>query len=110
MIVNARAFQERVIAAIKRENFDATAGLVSYYDAATFNGNFADEKIPFNKRDSYQHQREYRIALDRPDADGGPFTLEVGSLRDICAICPTSEINPLVEDCLQQLYRQGVFD
>jgi hypothetical protein len=110
VVVNTKAFQERVFQAIRREGFKAMASLVDYYDPTTFNGTFDADRAVFNKRDTYSHQREYRVALDRGVEGETPYSLEVGSLRDICVGCHTSEVNELIRTYLYQMKAQGVFN
>lgn len=109
VVVNTKAFQERVTQAIKRENFKAMASLVDYYDPTTYNGTFDADRAVFNKRDTYSHQREYRFAIDRGVDEEARYTLSVGSLRDICVGCRTSEVNELIRSYLYQMRAQGIF-
>lgn len=109
VVVNGKEFQQRVLDAIRRENFDGWAGLVDYYDPATFHGSFEAERVAFNKRKSYSHQREYRFVIYRGLEMEQAYTLQVGSLRDICVACSTSEVNELIRSYLYQMQEQGLF-
>lgn len=109
VVVVTKAFQERVLNAIKAEGFKAVAGLVDYYDPSVFNGAFGDAEAVLRKRAEYSHQREYRYALDRSVHAEAPFTLDVGSLRDIAIGCRTSEVNDHIRDYLHQMKAHGVF-
>lgn len=109
VVVDTKAFQERVLQAIRRENFKASASLVDYYDPSTFHGSFDDDRVAFNKRDVYSHQREYRYAIARGTGEETPYSLYVGSLRDICIACETSDVNELIRSYLYQMKEQGVF-
>lgn len=109
VVVDTGAFQKRVLHAIRSKGFGAVAGLVDYYDPSTFNGSFDKEQAVLKKRDDYSHQREYRFALDRGVHEEAPYTLPVGSLRDIAIGCRTSEVNDLIRGYLHQMKAQGVF-
>lgn len=109
IVVNTKAFQERVFQAIRRQGFKGMASLVDYYNPLTFNGSFDTDRAVFNKRDTYSHQREYRFAIDRGVDEEAAYTLEVGSLQDICVKCHTSEVNELIRAYLYQMKGQGVF-
>lgn len=109
VVIDSKAFQERVVHAIRERNFNAVAGLVEYYDPSTFHGAFDDAQAVLRKRADYSHQREYRYALDRGVRAEAPYTLEVGSLRDIAIGCRTSEVNGFISDFLHQMKAQGVF-
>ncbi|MNR53147.1 hypothetical protein D3C85_1731070 [compost metagenome] len=82
---------------------------MDYYDPTTFNGTFDSDRAVFSKRNTYSHQREYRFAIDRETEEDAPYTLKVGSLRDIAVGCRTSEVNDLIRSYLYQMRGQGVF-
>lgn len=109
VVVDTKAFQERVFHAIQAKGFKAVAALVEYYDPSTFHGTFDDSQAVLKKRGEYSHQREYRFALDRGVEVEGAYTLDVGSLRDIAVGCKTSEVNDLIRDYIYQMKAQGVF-
>lgn len=109
VVVNTKEFQKRVAQAIKKENFKAMGSLVDYYNPETFHGTFEENRAIFKKRDVYSHQKEYRFALDRGVEEESSYTLKVGSLRDICFGCRTSEVNDLIRSYLYQMKDQGVF-
>lgn len=109
IVFDTAAFQARVFDAIRRNDFSAVAGLVDYYDVSVFHGSFDQKQAVLKKRSEYSHQREYRFALDRETSEEAPYTLSVGSLRDIAIGCDTSEVNGLVRSYLYQLRAQGVF-
>lgn len=50
----------------------------------------------FFKRSSYSHQREYRIAVDRNKSDSAPFTLDIGSIKDIVKVGEVKDFNNLI--------------
>lgn len=109
IVVDSKAFQERVVHAVREQGFKGVAGLVEYYDPCTFHGEFDDAQAVLKKRLEYSHQREYRYAIDRGVSAEAPWPLDVGSLRDIAFGCPTSEVNGLIRSYLYQMKAQGVF-
>jgi hypothetical protein len=86
----------RFDAAVKREVFDLDRSRVTYYDPTVMQSEF---KHPhFVKRKKFEGQREYRFAIDRfandPDAAKCElYTLDVGSLEDLCIPCDSSRLN-----------------
>ncbi|QQQ52333.1 hypothetical protein JJQ97_09015 [Pseudomonas syringae] len=109
VVVDPVTFQQLLFAAIHDNGFGVVAGLVDYSDPHTLHGSFAKVQAILKKRDDYSHQREYRFALDRGTQEESPFTLSLGSLRDIAIGCRTAEVNVLVKDYLYQLRDQDVF-
>lgn len=109
LVFDTGAFQSRVLHAVRDKGFGLIAGLVDYYDPATFSGTFGDAEAVLKKRAEYSHQREYRFAVDRGIDEEAAYTLHVGSLRDIALGCRTAEVNGLIRELLHQLRSQGVF-
>lgn len=109
IVVDSKAFQERVVHTVRELGFKGFSGLVEYYDPASFNGEFEGVQAVLRKRAEYSHQREYRYVLDRGVDVEGVYTLSVGSLRDIAIGCRTSEVNGFIRDFLHQMKAQGVF-
>lgn len=71
---------------------------VIYYDAATQSimlDNHND--APFYKQSKYAHQNEYRLCLVRNNPDNKPYTMKIGSLRDISMELKTNDFNFLLE-------------
>jgi hypothetical protein len=54
---------------------------------------FEPKDVPFRKRQRFQAQREYRIAIARNLDAPFPLTLEVGDLSDIAKLTTPSEFN-----------------
>ena len=79
-----RTLLERVKIAVKREHFGFWAGQVQYYDPTE-----GPPPLPFGaetafiKRNDYDYQSEYRIAIDTGIEGTNPYTLNVDDLRDI---------------------------
>ncbi|MBB6289785.1 MULTISPECIES: hypothetical protein [unclassified Pseudomonas] len=109
VVLDTAAFQQRVLQVIRTNGFRAVAGLVDYYDPSTFHGSFDNTQALLKKRSEFSHQREYRFAVDRDVHEEAPYTLSVGSLRDIAIGCRTSEVNELIRNYLHQMKAQGVF-
>ena len=66
---------------------------VTYYDESGIDihvGEF-DFASVFFKNSIYAHQQEYRVALERLNTEVGTFTLEIGSLRDVCISLESSD-------------------
>ncbi len=83
VITNASEFLKRVKAAALRENYGVHGRLVKYYDPRSFHGGSPEEIEPiFNKRDEYEHQHEYRIAITGVEGNG-PLILDIGDISDI---------------------------
>lgn len=110
VVIDTAAFQQRILQVIRANGFSFVAGLVEYYNPSTFHGIFDNTLALLKKRDDYSHQQEYRFAIDRNVHEEAPFTLQVGSLRDIAIGCRTSEVNTIIRDYLLQLRFQGVFE
>ncbi|MEH6564893.1 MAG: hypothetical protein V7756_06190 [Halopseudomonas sp.] len=109
IIVQSQEFQTRLLDAIRQTGDSAQCGMVTYYDPNTFHGRIPDELAAFHKRDTYVHQREYRLVWDRDVDTPEPATLAVPSLRDLCLTCNVEDVNDNLKDLLHQLRDQGVF-
>jgi hypothetical protein len=102
IVYNCTEFNTRVLNAIKNHRFSGGMGLVKYYDPESFSGNFAPDQAAFHKQLKFQHQNEYRIAIDRQCPGSDAFPLNIGNISDICIACKTSEINSMLEVNLPQ--------
>ena len=93
VITSASKFLQRVKAAALRENYGVHGRLVKYYDPRNFHGGSPEEIEPiFNKRDEYEHQHEYRIAITGVEGNG-PLILDIGDISDISTLMDAAEIN-----------------
>ncbi|WP_288106857.1 hypothetical protein [Limnobacter sp.] len=97
VITNVKEFLQRVKVAAGKQNIALRAQLVSYYDPTTFHGHFAEEDTPFSKQIRFAHQREYRLVANRQNSDASPYTLNVGSLRDIAHMISIEMLNASVK-------------
>lgn len=93
VIHNASEFMSRCSSAIEKENFDGSLGLVDYFNEHEFHGNMPEDKLGYQKRSFFSHQREYRVKLDTRRTELSPYILEVGDLSDIAVITITEEFN-----------------
>ena len=57
IVTNVTKFIERVKTAVSYNGYGLNAGLVEYYDPASFNGSFSEIESIFRKRDEYKHQK-----------------------------------------------------
>lgn len=93
VITNVEKFLQRVKTAAEKQNVALRGQLVNYYDLTTFHGHFAEEVTPFSKQIQFAHQREYRLVANRQDSDASPYTLDIGSLRDIAHMISIETLN-----------------
>ena len=93
VITNASELMKRVKAAALLENYGVHARLVKYYNRRRFHGGSPEEIEPiFNKRDEYQHQNEYRIAITGVEGNA-PLILDIGDISDISIRMNAADIN-----------------
>jgi len=97
VILDAEEFRLRCSKAVKELNFDASHGLVDYFDEHTFHGNMAQDRLGFQKRNFFNPQREYRIKIDTRAENPGPYVMEIGDLSDIAKITTPNEFNEQLE-------------
>lgn len=103
IIVNPVDFLERVKVAVQRlvdknEMQYYQAKQVIYYDENSSSLTLSnDMDAPFYKQSKYAHQSEFRLCLIRDNQVNEPFTLNIGSIRDIATEIRTEEFNNLIE-------------
>ena len=97
VVTDASEFLNRVKTAIKTDGYRLRSGLVKYYNPETFHGHFDGTDAIFWKRDEYQHQREYRFAIDTFVMGTDPVTLDIGDISDITMLCNAADINKSLE-------------
>lgn len=94
VITNVREFLGRVRAGAKRLGYSVCSGLVRYYNPQVGSPPTKSEiEAIFTKRNEYEYQKEFRIAIDTGTREGDPTTLCIGKIHDIALPIPTSEIN-----------------
>ncbi|WP_299001827.1 hypothetical protein [uncultured Shewanella sp.] len=97
VIINATKFIERCKSAIEKLNVNGNLGLVDYFNEHEFHGNMPENKLGYQKRSLFAHQREYRIKIDINSTEPGPYHLNVGDLSDIALITTPKEFNDQLE-------------
>lgn len=93
VITKPDIFFERLIAeVVDKKQYTLRKTLVIYKD---FSKSFSinEEAIGFVKSDVFAHQKEYRILIDKSGEDDIHLDLEIGSLKDIAILIPTSDFN-----------------
>jgi hypothetical protein len=93
VITNVKEFLQRVTVAADKQNIAVRGQLVNYYDPTTFHGHFAEEDTPFSKQIQFAYQLEFRLVANRQDSDASPYTLDIGSLRDIAQMISIETLN-----------------
>ncbi len=94
VIVKARAtFLDRIKKAAKSQGFAVASGLVKYYDPRIYHGQFAGLEAAFWKRDEFNLQQEYRIAVNTYTAGEDAICLDIGNINDISMRLSTVDIN-----------------
>lgn len=93
VITNALQFIERCRLAIERQNFNGNLGLVDYFNEHEFHGQMSKEKLGFQKRSLFSHQREYRVKIDIASPEPSHYFLDVGDLSDIALITTPQNFN-----------------
>lgn len=80
LIHNVEVFLDRLLSEFKERGFGYSASHVEYFCPNTYDGPVG----PFRKRNIYDYQCEYRIAINAP-VDGPITDLYIGDLTDICS-------------------------
>lgn len=96
-ILDASKFIDRCKSAIGKLNVNGNLGLVDYFDEHEFHGNMPEDKLGYQKRSLFAHQREYRVKIDTNRTAPSPYVLEVGDLSDIAVITTPKECNDQLE-------------
>ena len=82
VLIEAKPFIDRAVAAIKSKGYRQPHGLVRYYDYRTFNG-FLPQMATFLKRNKYRDLREYRFTIDTGIRENRAVILNAGDISDI---------------------------
>jgi hypothetical protein len=97
-ITNVSEFISRTKSAIKSINVDGAISLVDYFDDQIFSGELDSDMHGFQKRKTFEHQREHRILIDLNYKIPEKYTLNVGDLSDITTeILTPQELNEILE-------------
>lgn len=86
LINNLPKFFERLQVAATRERKSIGGGPIEYVDKATYHGRMG----PFRKFKEHSYQNEYRVIIG--GGDGNACRLDVGDLRDISSVLPSTDI------------------
>lgn len=94
VIMNGKEFLRRIMAGAEVNGYRVRGGLVKYYDAGEgIDLPSNDIDTIFYKRKEYEHQREYRIAIDTGTVGKEPIYFCIESIEDIAIRISTDEIN-----------------
>ncbi len=98
IVHNRNEFLTRVDKAISRNGFRIRRGLITYFESGK------QPAVPYNsfnaaflKRDKYNYENEYRIAIDKGVPGDDPLPLEIGDISDITSYCNSRDINRTIE-------------
>ncbi len=94
IITNCQEFLRRISTAAESKGYRLCRGLVTYYDPDVGTPTIRTElETIFHKQKDYEHQREFRIAVDAHLDEPTPLILSIGDISDIALPVRTSEIN-----------------
>jgi hypothetical protein len=94
LFINSQEFKQRLESALHTKGYDYRLGFVEYYDELKVTGFLEQAKWGFHKRADFRILNEYRLLIDTPISSlDDLFLLDVGSLRDISIVVPSSDIN-----------------
>ncbi|WP_299263225.1 hypothetical protein [uncultured Psychrosphaera sp.] len=79
LIHNAKAFIERLDSKLRELKLNYKADYVQYFCPKTHEGDVG----AFRKRDTFSHQEEYRVAIDKPDIQRPIDDMYLGDLSEI---------------------------
>ncbi|NCU18523.1 hypothetical protein [Pallidibacillus pasinlerensis] len=97
LLINPRAFQERVENTLKDMGITYLAGKIVYEDFNINSSKRLEEyqknhpAIFFKKDKSFEHQKEYRIVLTGIDSNE-PYILKIGDISDISYLMLTKDL------------------
>jgi hypothetical protein len=102
VIVSAEKLLPHLRQSLGRCNHWSNAGMVDYYDEATFHGEFALEDVPFRKQSRFAYQKEFRVCLQTPTAGDDPLALEIGDMSAFAIKVRSVDVNASVKVKLKQ--------
>ena len=97
LIESTQEFLRRVSEAADKNKYQQWSGAVDYYDPNTFHGTFGQITPIFRKRVEFEHQREFRLALNTRTFDSGPINLFIGDISDIAFQFKPEDINGFIQ-------------
>lgn len=68
-------------------------GLVEYFDPSTFSGSFEEDDAIMRKKNSFSHQKEYRIFVYNGTSGDDARILSLGDLSDIAHCCDKNDFH-----------------
>ena len=86
VLTNPQEFIDRIPSRLTAQGVRCRAGLVDYVDEES-----TREMGPFRKLRRFAYQSEWRLVCH--DGPGGPRRLYIGSIEEISAIVPSTELN-----------------
>ena len=87
VILDVREFINRLRKAVNKAGYTLIYGPVKYYDPAVgIHTNLTTLEPIFTKRNDYQGEQEFRIAIDRRLVVSTPLKLDIGSIDDIAKL------------------------
>lgn len=102
-IRNVTEFIKRVRDAASAQRYELFPKLVEYYDAEVgLDLEPFDIGTIFAKRNYYEHQREFRLAIFTGTPGSDPICLDVGDISDIALYASTSDIAVRVNAGVEQ--------
>ena len=98
IILDSKAFIERVIKAAEKAGFTAYFSGVKYYDETVDNASMIIDmlkgmhNIAFWKRESYKYQQEGRFVFVSDKCHDDHITLDIGDIIDISVALPSKQV------------------
>jgi hypothetical protein len=92
IVYRVEDFIDRVQRGAQDKNFACWNGLIGYYNPDTFHGSFKKLETVFRKRNTYEHQNEFRFAFGSCEPVGTKV-FHLDSLDGIAIKVQTREIN-----------------
>ena len=94
VITNGPEFFSRIRMLAEQSGYGILGGLVKYYDPEVGTPTIrTDIETIFHKREEYEYQSEYRIAVDANADEPTPLILSIGDISDIAFLMNTTDIN-----------------
>ena len=93
VVVRAADFVLRAKNAIEALGYTYNSTLVEYFDPVAFHGRFPLAKMPFQKRNIFSWQKEYRICVDTHVGGENAVVIDIGNISDLAAKMPATDVN-----------------
>ena len=98
VILDSKAFIDRVISAAEKAGYVAYFNGVKYYNETIDNGNLIIDllkgmhNVAFWKRDCYAYQQEARFVFVSDKNHDDHIELDIGDISDISLVFPTKQV------------------